>query len=190
MDQKLIDYIKNGLEKGYRPDHIREILIRHGHQPRSVDNAINFVRYYTPGSAAETKAPQKLQKKWIKGKGLNKTAVATGVLVILLVISILTVSLFSSKNDRITGLTVQLEEEEQKQSASLSQLEQKKSQIEEQIRMIDSLEISVEEKQRLVAEQLRKLDQVNEQIEQERQQTRDLLLEQANYILNKQQDTQ
>ncbi|NIP40244.1 MAG: hypothetical protein GTN39_01840 [Candidatus Aenigmarchaeota archaeon] len=57
IDERLIDYIRDNLRKGYSLDSLRKVLIDEGWDPNQVNEAINYVQNISPPASPPVPSP-------------------------------------------------------------------------------------------------------------------------------------
>lgn len=159
------DYIKKGLKKGYSKQHIKEILLKHGHKASDVKIALNQVSS---------------KKSWYENSNYKISGIIALCLIVLILILYGLSQIGSEKTiekdvqdyiDRIGNLSIDIEEKEY--------------QIEAQIKYLKELNTTVEEREKILDQQIKEIEKLYLEIKSEREEIKSLLMELINSILKR-----
>ena len=162
VDEKLIDYIRKGVQQGFNVAYIKDVLLKHGYKQAEIDTAMVAA---TASSQEEERTPRNFRNVMIGG---------------VVIIALLFVIVLVNKGNNITWLTVEdienklTVQEYLDQIGELSEkIDRKELTIETHIKLIKDLEFDVEEKDKVIAE----IDMLYKAIKKEREEVKGLLLE-------------
>ncbi len=173
----LENYIKKGLEKGFNIKYIKEVLIKHGHNPDDVETATNNI--------AGLKYPEEL-KPHLEEEGIYrqkpKSPVWLYVLVVVLfvIISLFTVNYFLDRSN-IEKAQSQLEEI-QEIGISVDDLS---TTIKTQLALIKEKDLTIDEKAKIIEDQIDLIEEAQGKIEQQRVKINDLILDIMNRMIGR-----
>ena len=171
MDDKLHDYIKRGMARGFSSANIKETLIKHGHKASDIEFAIAQISGKKIDRGEKKKEP-------------NKKLIALSLIVIL-------ISVFVGYNMAMQQREkLQIDEESVQdyidQIGDLTlNIEEKEGSIEAQLRELKTLNATVEEKEKVVEAQIVEIEKLFNEIKQEREEIKSLLLELVDSILRR-----
>jgi len=164
VDEKLIDYIRKGVQQGFNVAYIKDVLLKHGYKQENIDTAM--VAATTSSSQEEERTPGNFKRNVLIG----------GVVIIALLFVIVLVN----KGNNLTGVAVKDIENELTVQEYLDQIgelsekiDRKELTIETHIKLIKDLKFNVEEKDKVIAE----IDMLYKAIKKEREEVKGLLLE-------------
>lgn len=168
FNQKLVDYVKGGLDRGFNPEHIADVLRKHGYTEPDINEAFSQI-------------PQKNRSvSW-----LYAAVGASTVLFIILVIAILNPNEASAPNALVTGNVVGVSDDAR---VYLNRIAQLQEEVDEQQNAIDAAleqtkraELTAAEKENL----LRELRAYYEESKKEREETRQALFEFWTFLLGR-----
>lgn len=173
--EELVQYIEQGLSRGFNIDYIKETLTQYGHDENRVNEAIKIVRDIKHPPAIE-KHLEKFKKKKIE---YGKVYIGIAVILVLIIIILATFNIKS----RLSKKEIETTLEEVGKLSSV--IDEKQDMIDLKIKEIQKLNLSTEDKEKLVQKQLEEVTKLNKYIKEERIKTRDLLLELMGHILKK-----
>ncbi len=163
MSDKLVDYIKRGMEKGFNTDYIKKTLLKHGYSAAEVEFAIAKAGGHSQHHVHHA------DKRLVKIAG-----VVVGLLLLLLIIG------FVQSRVQTESLKEQVVEKEKTaqdyldQVADLSlEIDTKEKTIDRQLAELKQRDMAIQDKERLLVE----MEYVYAQMKEERRQVRDLLME-------------
>lgn len=168
---ELVKYVRRGMRKGFNTDYLAEELRKHGHDPKAIHKAINHA----------TGGPQKE-----KQQGQLKAMI--GFLAIILVVLLASLILsYSNQQKQISILQTQVDLTQQTARHYLEELDKLSTEIElkdqnirQSIQQVDDPAQAAEFESILDS-----LKDLHEDIKEERKQTRDLLWELLNKIIER-----
>jgi len=171
VDEKLIDYIRKGVQQGFNVAYIKDVLLKHGYKQADIDTAMVAA---TASSQEGERPPRNFKRNVMIG----------GVVIIALLFVIVLVN----KGNNITWLTVEDIENELTVQEYLDQMgelsekiDRKELTIETHIKLIKDLEFDVEEKDTVIAE----IDMLYKAIKKEREEVKGLLLELLDEVVDR-----
>jgi len=177
--EQLVKYIEDGLKRGFNIDHIRNVLIEHGHDDFRISEAIKIVRDIPHSETVEEHLDEKIRKK--------KPNYWPFIIVIVLLVGVIFVllSLDFAENQEAKETERDIQERMQEVGILSSEIDEKQSEIDAQIRKMENLNTTIEQKEILVQQQIKEINKLNELFKKERKEIRTLMLELVNFILSK-----
>lgn len=168
--EKLIDYIRKGVQQGFNVAYIKDVLLKHGYKQAEIDTAMVAA---TASSQEEERTPRNFRNVMIGG---------------VVIIALLFVIVLVNKGNNITWLTVEdienklTVQEYLDQIGELSEkIDRKELTIETHIKLIKDLEFDVEEKDKVIEE----IDMLYKAIKKEREEVKGLLLELLDEVVDR-----
>jgi len=168
---KLVQYIKRGIQKGFAIDFLRRSLIDHGYHKKEVNRAI----FHATGG------PQKeLSRQRVKIL-LGATSIIAVVLLVILILS------YSNQQKQIDVLSEQVQLTHEAAQAYLHELDTINLEIEEREKRIEQKIILLKQAEQSPQTQdlIKELEQLHQAIKTERKETRKLLWELLTAIIER-----
>ena len=177
--EQLVQYIEEGLKKGFNIDHIRNVLIQHGHDEFRVNEAIKIVRDIPHSEKVDEHLDEKIRKK--------KHNYWPFIVIIILLSVVIAVLLSLDFADKQEAKQTEKDIQERMQEVGIlsSEIDEKQSEIDAQIKKIENLNTTIDQKEILVQQQIKEINKLNELFKKERNEIRALMLELVNFILSK-----
>ena len=160
LNQKLVSYVQEGVNRGFSPDHLREVLKKYNYSDNDIDAAIAIV-----------KKPQ------IKKPGLNHSVIF-GAAAAVLILAVALIASFSKPN--ISGAAITEEEYRgyfEKINALTEEVDARDAKIRAQFEALNAADISLEEKEALVKSQIGDLTKLYDSFAEERAEIRNALMD-------------
>ena len=156
----LIEYMSDGVKKGYSLDFIKNHLVKHGNDANVVNEVAKAVQH----------KPKK-RRLWI-------------IPAALVIIGIIAAAILYN-NTVLQETGQQAGEQADKISEMIIELSDKQRAIDENIERLETLNLSVQEKEEIIKEQAILIKDINMQTKQQFLQIRDFLLELNNNMLKR-----
>ncbi len=185
IEEKLVDFIKRGMDRGFHLDYLKEVLKKIGHS----DVHINLASH--KAILGHSRHPP---KKKPKSKSFDMRNFAIGVMIAAIVFLIVLNMFAYSGEPEIKIITEKecpsidnLETQEKIDQITIlgDSISKAQAQIDKQFKTINSLNTTIEEKEQLINQQLEEMKDVNEKIKQERMWVKELLMDLVDYILSR-----
>ncbi len=166
QDDLISHYFKQGLERGFSREYIRDTLLNKGYDYRKVHYAYNSVLMQEKEQVftSHQEKPRRSFKPFLVG----------GALALFVILGFFLIN--QSSDAGITGMVVQDAEGRFSEIDQLNQqIEQKKQELQQQISQLKTQELSAEEKNKRIEELTTSLEQLHASIEEEHVKVRELL---------------
>ena len=171
MTEKIYEYIKKGLKKGFSKHHLKEALLKHGHKVSDVEFALAQV------------TGEKISKE--PPKNYNLFYIGIAIVIISILIG------YSMAGQRNLSLDeIQFEENEVQNyidrigDLSLN-IEEKELELEKRILDLKQINSSVSQQEEILNSQMEKIESLYQHIKVEREEVKSLLMELINSLLRK-----
>ncbi|MBI4145353.1 hypothetical protein HY493_04070 [Candidatus Woesearchaeota archaeon] len=168
FNQKLVDYVNDGLDKGFNPEHIADVLRRHGYNEPDINEAFS-----------------RIPRKNRSASWLYAAVGASAVLFVILAIAVLNPSEAKTPNALVTGNVVGVSDDAR---VYLNRIAQLQDQVDGQQASIDAAleqakraELTAAERENL----LRELRVYYDDSKKEREETRQALFEFWTFLLSR-----
>lgn len=161
---KLVDYIRAGLSRGFREDHIADVLRKHGHADIDIREAMSHAR-------PEQQPPNR------------NIAVSVAVFTVLLLVGLLALGKFTNTTPTaaVTGNAVGYEASRAELDALQQKVDKQQADLDAALAEAHDAELSAAEKDKLLAE----LTSYYEQAKEEREATKSALFDLWTFLFSK-----
>jgi hypothetical protein len=193
IEDRLVEFFKKGMDRGFHTDYLRRALIRKGHSELNVNLAAHKAQIQhtrTSPHGKPRKAP-KLREPMNFDMRNFVIGVMIAAIVFLIVLNFFAYSSTSEPEIKIVEKTecpsidgLETKEKIDQITILSDSITKAQTQIDKQMATIDNLNTTVEDKEQLIDQQLKELKSINEKIKQERKWVKELLMELVNYILS------
>ena len=165
QDELIRSFFKQGRDKGYSREHVRDILLNKGYDYHKVN--------YVYNSAVMNEKERDFSSRQEKSRVPIKSFLLGGALILLVVLGLL---LLKNSPDGLTGMAVQDAEGRFSEIDQINQeIEQKKAELQKQIEQLKTENYTLEEKNQKIEELTVQLEQLHASIEEEHSKVRELL---------------
>jgi len=200
VSKKVVDYIKEGLDKGFSPAHIKDVLVKHGHHPGDIDYSIKVAvssnRPEPSSGIGSIQGPQPIEPSLpvpVTGRTFRLHPLSY-IIPLAIIVFVAVILLNTNAGNRISGAVIGVNDDinedeiseliDRISTMSLS-IEEKEQMISEQMEILNTLDLTVEEKEALIEEQIHEINELYDNIRQERMDIKSLLMELTNSILER-----
>lgn len=174
MNEKLVDYFRKGMERGYSIEHIQNVLVQHGHNPLDVRLVAQYLR-----QEMEPQRPQQPPRR-----RFPVLAAVVGLLVFAGLTAALVAVLGPSGP---TGAVIDNPEEKASRLNEISRMDDEidasQQHIDELSRQLQQKELTIEQKNEIIDQQIQEIEKIQGRIDEQRQTIRDFLLELLNEMM-------
>lgn len=165
QDELIRSFFKQGREKGFSREHVRDILLNKGYDYHKV----NYIYTSTVMNERERDFGARQEKSRIPVKPF----LLGGALILLVILGLL---LLQKTPEGLTGMAVQDAEGRFSEIDQMNQqIEQKKAELQTQIEQLKTENYTLEEKNKKIEELTVQLEQLHASIEEEHAKVRELL---------------
>lgn len=177
QDEKIMHYLRRGLEKGFSVEHIKAILVKKGYDPAKVNFSAHVLTTTIRGEELAEKKKEMLNV-WVPILFVLSIVVIAGLVFVII------------KNPQPSAIDQAAIKEEfdvriKEIDALGSKIDKKQDTIDTQLDEIAALNATIEEKQELIDKQIEELKKLNIVIKDERTKVRNLLMDLLNSILSR-----
>ncbi len=170
--EKLAVYIKKGLDRGFKPAYIKEVLTRHGYSGPEIESAFNYITASSEANKQATSNDNNLHKKLVIGLAI----------LVFIAVSMGVVYYTVSDSNTPTGAVVQdtrIQSYMDKIGALSSKIDEREGLIESQLNELRRLEYDARQTERMI----NNIDALYNQIKEERKEVKLMLLELLDQII-------
>ncbi len=165
QDELIRSFFKQGREKGFSREHVRDILLNKGYDYHKVN--------YVYNSTVMNERERDFGVRQEKTKIPIKPFLLGGALILLVILGLL---LLQKTPDGLTGMAVQDAEGRFSEIDQMNQqIEQKKAELQTKIEQLKTENYTLEEKNKKIEELTVQLEQLHASIEEEHAKVRELL---------------
>ena len=216
IQERLAQIVQKGLEQGFRPDYIREVLQQKGHSEKDITAAFSYKGPVEPkitpssgayvGKVESTQVHQRSSSSVAPTRHLPLYVYGLGALCVFLtialafslakpptiievekIVKIPALQEVAPQDNEKAEIVGSLRERLDSYEELSRKLDEKQKKLDEQLKMVTGFSVSMEDKNRIIDEQTKELQELQELRKAEHKQIVALLMDILNYILGRTQ---